>query len=161
MGVLDKETIKFGKDEFTIDPKLLEFNEASLNKYMEKEGVWYNFYSEKMADAEYLLQCYEMEYDNKYFDKFKQFKEEGNSDKLAEANAKIDSLVIESKKAVLAAKHKVKLIQGYLRAFDKSHDNAQSRGHMLRKEMDKITTFTKTDTVEKQIDELFEENNEK
>jgi hypothetical protein len=30
------------------------------------------------------------------------------------------------------------LLQQHLRAWDKNHDNAQSRGHMIRKEMDKL-----------------------
>ena len=32
------------------------------------------------------------------------------------------------------------LLKQHLRSWDKAHENAQSRGHMIRKEMDKLNT---------------------
>jgi hypothetical protein len=39
-------------------------------------------------------------------------------------------------------------MQQHLRAWDKAHDNAQNRGHTLRKEMDKFTPKTFSETHE-------------
>ena len=36
--------------------------------------------------------------------------------------------------------HKVTLLKQHLKAWDKAHENAMSRGHMVRKEMDKLNT---------------------
>jgi hypothetical protein len=42
------------------------------------------------------------------------------------------------KEEVRQAKYIVARLKQHLRAWDKSHDNAQSMGHMLRKQMDKL-----------------------
>jgi len=132
--------IKLGQEEIIIDPKRLQINEASLSKYLEEEAVWYDYFGRKMADAEFLLQAKDNEYDVKYAEKFASHKESGCSDKLADANAKSDPEVEELKKSCIATKHKVKSLQQHLRAWDRNHDNAQSMGHNLRKEMDKFNS---------------------
>ncbi len=71
---------------------------------------------------------------------YERSKEDGCTDKLAEANAKKDSNVCEAKKEIIVAKHKVTLIKQHLKAWDKAHENAMSRGHMIRKEMDKLNS---------------------
>lgn len=134
----DSTSVKLGNEVVDLDPKRMHFNEANLSKYQEEEAVWYDYFGRKLADAEYLLQSYEQEHDVKYSEKFASFKESGNSDKLADANAKADPEVEEAKKKCLVAKHKVKLLQQHLRAWDKNHDNAQNRAHTIRKELDKL-----------------------
>jgi hypothetical protein len=134
MGV---SKLKVGDQEVTIDPSLLEFNEATLGGWQDKAGVWYAYYSEQLANAEFLLAKAEEKYETKYYDAFKIHKA-GNSDKLAEANARTDADVLEAQTAATAAKLRVTSLKGFLRAFDKAHDNAQSRNYMLRKEMDKL-----------------------
>lgn len=130
--------VNLGGKEVKLDPKKLNFNEHTLSEYMETEAGWYDYFGARVADAEYLMQRLELEYDVKYSERFKENKDQGCSDKLAEANAKADPDVEEAKKNVLAARHKVKLLQQHLRAWDRAHENAQSRGHFLRKEMDKL-----------------------
>lgn len=130
--------INLGGKEVKLDPKKLNFNEHTLSEYMETEAGWYDYFGARVADAEYLMQRLELEHDVKYSERFKENKDQGCSDKLAEANAKADPDVEEAKKSVLASRHKVKLLQQHLRAWDRAHENAQSRGHFLRKEMDKL-----------------------
>lgn len=54
-------------------------------------------------------------------------------------------------------KQNVKLLQQYLRSWDKAHDNAQSLGHFLRKEMDKLNADIygkKQETLDDQIERI-------
>lgn len=138
MAEYEVTVVNLGGKEVKLDPKKLIFNEHTLSEYMESEAGWYDYFGARVADAEYLMQRLELEYDVKYSERFKENKDQGCSDKLAEANAKADPDVEEAKKSILAAKHKVKLLQQHLRAWDRAHENAQSRGHFLRKEMDKL-----------------------
>ena len=73
-----------------------------------------------------------------YHAKFAKLKEEGGSDKLVEAKVKSDPDVVEARSHCAVARHKVRILQQHLRAWDKNHDNSQSRGHMIRKELDKL-----------------------
>ena len=82
----------------------------------------------------------EYEYDILFSSSYERSKEEGCTDKLAEANAKKDTNTCEAKKEIIGAKHKVTLLKQHLKAWDKAHENAMSRGHMVRKEMDKLHT---------------------
>jgi hypothetical protein len=124
--------------EVQIDPQLLHFSEASLSKYMEQEAGWYNYFSQKLTDAERWLADLEYEYELKYQAVFRTEKGDKASDKLAEARAKTDHDVAEAGRKMIAAKHAMRKLQVFMRAFDKNHDNATSRGHTLRKEMDRL-----------------------
>jgi hypothetical protein len=135
----DVNTIQIGNEEVKLDPASLCFNETNLSSYLESEGGYYNFFGQKLADAEYLQQKYELEHEVIYAEKFKESKENGATEKLAEAYAKSDPDVEQAKSMFLVAKHNVRLLQQHLKAWDKNHDNAMSRGHFLRKEMDKLS----------------------
>lgn len=134
----ETKQIKVNGVDIYLDPEKLRFNEASLSRFFEEEGLNYDFYGHQLAEAELVMQMYELNYDVKFSEKFKRAKEDGASDKLAEHSARIDPEVVELQKAVLAAKRNVRLLQQHLRAWDKTHENAQSRGHTLRREMDKL-----------------------
>lgn len=133
-------TIKVGGQEIVLDNSRLSFNEVSLNTFMENLALWYDYFSQKLAEAEALLAYKEYEYDVLFSGAYEKNKEAGATDKLAEANAKKDSEVCEAKKEIIAAKHKVTLLKQHLKSWDKAHENAMSRGHMVRKEMDKLNT---------------------
>lgn len=135
-----KTTINIGGQEITLDNSRLAFNEVTINTFMENLGLWYDYFSQKLAEAEALLSYKEYEYELAFSSAYEKFKEEGNTDKLAEANARKDDSVSSFKKEIIAAKHKVTLLKQHLRSWDKAHENAQSRGHMVRKEMDKLST---------------------
>lgn len=131
--------IKIAEEELEVDPNELAFTEATINEKMERLGSLSSFYGQKFADAEYYWSQLEKAVDNMYMAKFVQYKDEGRgSDKVCEALAKIDPIVIElSEKALNAKKAKIQL-QQYLKAIDITHQNVQSRGHMIRKEMEKL-----------------------
>lgn len=133
-------TIKIGGQEVVLDSARLAFNEVTLNAFMENLALWYDYFSQKMAEAEALLAYKEHEYEILFSAAYEKNKEAGATDKLAEANAKKEAEVCEAKKEIIAAKHKVTLLKQHLKSWDKAHENAMSRGHMVRKEMDKLNT---------------------
>lgn len=133
-------TVKIGGQEIVLDNTRLAFNEVSLNNFMENLALWYDYFSQKLAEAEAILAYKEYEYDVLFSASYEKSKEEGCTDKLAEANAKKEANVCEAKKEIIGAKHKVTLLKQHLKAWDKAHENAMSRGHMVRKEMDKLNT---------------------
>jgi hypothetical protein len=135
-----KTSIKIGDQEILLDNSRLSFNEITLNSFMENLGLWYDYFSQKLAESEALLAYREYEYELAFSSAYEKAKEEGCTDKLAEANAKKEQKVSELKKEIISAKHKVTLLKQHLRSWDKAHENAQSRGHMIRKEMDKLST---------------------
>jgi hypothetical protein len=133
-------SVKIGGQDIVLDNSRLAFNEISLNNFMENLALWYDYFSQKMAEAEAILAYKEYEYDILFSSSYEKSKEEGCTDKLAEANAKKESNVCEAKREIIGAKHKVTLLKQHLKAWDKAHENAMSRGHMVRKEMDKLNT---------------------
>lgn len=133
-------TIKIGNQEIVLDNARLTFNEVSLNAFMENLALWYDYFSQKLAEAEAILAYKDYEHDVLFSSAYERSKEEGCTDKLAEAAAKKEPNVCEAKKEIIGARHKVTLIKQHLKAWDKAHENAMSRGHMLRKEMDKLNT---------------------
>lgn len=133
--MIKKETIVVSGEQVQLDPANLRFSETNLTEYIKVEGGWYDSFGAYLAKAEKALQMKEAEHDNLYNLKFYIYKEEGGSDKLAEARAKIDSDVKEARASAIEAKYLVSRIKNHLRAWDKNHDNAQSLGHQLRKEL--------------------------
>lgn len=135
-----KTSIKIGDQEVVLDNNRLAFNEISLSNFMENLALWYDYFSQKLAEAEALLSYKEYEYELAFSSAYEKFKEDGCTDKLAEANARKHEEVAGHKKDIIGAKHKVTLLKQHLRSWDKAHENAQSRGHMIRKEMDKLNS---------------------
>ena len=131
------ETVKVGIEEITIDSNDLNFNEATLNEYMQKEASLYNYYGQKAADAQAQLQLAKMHYEIAYAEKFKVYKA-SNTVALTESLAKADPEVTIAAKRVIACTQILDKLKNYLRSWDKNHDNAQALGHMIRKEMDKL-----------------------
>jgi len=150
--------IKVGGQEIIIDNSRLEFNEISLNIFMENLALWYDYFSQKLAEAEALLSYKEYEYDILFCSSYQKNKEEGCTDKLAEANAKKDPSACEIKKDTIEAKYKVTVLKQHLRAWDKAHENAMSRGHMVRKEMDKLNTDITFKTKDERINDVIRSN---
>ena len=108
-----------------------------------------------MAEAEAILAYKEYEYDILFSSSYEKSKEDGCTDKLAEANAKKDANVCEAKREIIAAKHKVTLLKQHLKSWDKAHENAMSRGHMVRKEMDKLNTDIVFRSKEDQVQNII------
>lgn len=132
------EKLTFDKYTIEINPENLRFDEQSLSAYIQTEGGHYDNIGAYLSLAERNLQNKEVQHEKLYCERFEEAKEEGSSDKLAEAKAKKDGDVVEMKNAVIEARYAVNRLKNHLKAWDKNHDNAQSLGHMLRKQMDKL-----------------------
>jgi hypothetical protein len=122
-------------DDVTLDPEHVQFTEATLNEFLQKAPGWFSYYSAKQARAQYIAALTEDMYDQVYSEKFRFYKAEGGSDKLAEASAKTDPEVVEALKQSRKAKENLNYINGFLRALDKANQNALNLGYNLRKEM--------------------------
>jgi hypothetical protein len=148
--------IKIGEEEIHLDPKNLVFNEANLGEFLASAGVWYDYFGQKLCDAEALFQNYTLKYDALYAEKFAMYKDSGCSDKLADAKTVASHDVYEAYDKVIAAKHKVRLVYQHLKAWDMAHQNALNRSYTLRAEMGKIHSGFKIDkSMEEKIDEII------
>lgn len=132
------EVLEFGDRKVSIDPENLRFDEMSLNQYIQTEGGYFDNFGAFLALAEKFLQRAEMQYEKVKNERFIEHKDNGDAVALAEARAETDPIVVELKDRCVEAKYKVARLKRHLLAWDKNHDNAQSMGHMLRKEMDKL-----------------------
>jgi|GEM_PF-2658527 hypothetical protein len=130
-------SVKVGEQKVYLDPNRLIFNEQSVGEWLQDAGAWYAYFARQLADAEYLKDARDADYESKYASLFVSYKENGCSDKLADASAKSDEELEEAKKGIARAKHTVKCLQQHLRAWDKAHDSAQNRANTFRKEMEK------------------------
>jgi len=133
-------TIDLGDEQIILDPLRLKFNDATLGKWMEDLGIWYDYYSSKTAKAEDAFANAELDAEALYDEHFLKAKSEGLSDKAAEAYARTQPDVKVLQKREITLKGAVKQMKEYLKALDKTHDMAQNRGYTIRKEMDKLST---------------------
>ena len=125
-------------NDVKLESSNMKFNEHSLTEYLEKEASFYDYFGSNLASAERELQRAELEHEIAFAEKFKEAKDEGSTDKMAENLAKLDPNYIQTKKNVQDCKLNVRKLQQHLKAWDKSHDNAQSLGFILTKEMEKL-----------------------
>lgn len=132
------EKLRFDKYEITVNPENLRFDENTLGAYIQTEGGHYDNIGGYLALSERHLQNKEVQYEKLFCERFEEAKEHGASDKLAEAKAKKDPDVVDKKLEVVEARYIVNRLKNHVKAWDKNHDNAQSLGHMLRKQMDKL-----------------------
>lgn len=133
-----KEKLEFAGAVVEIDPENLRFNETNLSQYIQTEAGYYDNFGAYLSLAEKNLQNFELRHEKTLAERFVEAKENGGSDKLAEAKAKCDPVVVDLKDKMNDAKYIVNRLKQHLRAWDKNHDNAQSLGHMQRKLMDKL-----------------------
>lgn len=134
------EKLTFDKYEVVVDPEKLFFDEDSLNAYIQTEGGHYDNFGSYLALAEKNLQNKEVHYEKVYSERFVEAKDDGSSDKMAEAKAKCDPVAVLVKEQIIDARYIVNRLKNHLKAWDKNHDNAQSCGHMLRKQLDKMNS---------------------
>ena len=134
-----QDKLEFDKFSVVVNPENLRFDEATLSNYIQNEGGYYDNYGYYLALAERNLQNKENAHEKLFCDRFVEAKDGGSSDKLAEAKAKSDSDVVALKEEIVEAKFVVNRLKNHIKAWDKNHDNAQSMGHMLRKQMDRLS----------------------
>jgi len=127
--------VTIGKDEVELDPKVMDFSEATLNEFLMKDAGTYSFYHQKWVDAQYLATKYEDYHEALYAKKFQECKENGATDKMAEAQAKACPEVVEAKEKSRITKRTKDHLWGFLKSLDKAHENALNLGYNVRKEL--------------------------
>lgn len=142
------------EDEVTLEPEHVQFTEATLNEFLQNAPGWFSYYSAKQARAQYIASLHDDKYEQVYSDKFRFYKAEGGSDKLAEASAKTDPEVVEALKRSRKAKENLTYITGFLRALDKANQNALNLGYNLRKEM-QLSGGNRIGGEEKTLEDIF------
>lgn len=134
--------MKLGTREITLESALLKFDEHTINEFLRKEAGNYATYTAYHADAQYVHSKYEDRYEALYAEKFKLYREESSSDKMAEMKTKSDNDVQEALELVRLAKHNTNLLWGFVRSMDRAHDNAREFCFNMRKELNKLFNNT-------------------
>jgi hypothetical protein len=136
--------IKLGNNDIVLDPELLKFNEHTLNKFLQDFASNYKIYNEYHANAQYIHSKYEDKYESLYSEKFKSYRENVTSDKMADVHCKCDNDIKEALEFVRISKRNVNMIWGFLRSMDRAHDDAIQFSYNIRKELEKIFNNVKT-----------------
>ena len=92
--MINLRTIDLGDETVVLDPSRLQFNETTLSDFFENISLWYDYYSSKCAKAESVYANAETAYENKYMEKFLVAKNEGISDKGADASAMAGQVIL-------------------------------------------------------------------
>lgn len=122
-----------------LDPDNMKFDELSLSNYITYEYGWVDYFGKQLEFAQKDLQLMKIDYDKLYSEVYDKQKSNGKcTENQAKARALADDDVVALRQRIADQDEVVGLIQRHLRAWDRNHDNAQSRGHFMRKEMDKI-----------------------
>jgi hypothetical protein len=149
--------IKLNQEEVELKSENLEFNETELNDFLKKAASNLAYYNERYAVAQYISAMYEDKAEELYEIRFKEAKENGGSDKLANAFATASDDVKEAKTKARLAKYHVNLLYGYIKALDRANTNAINLGYNIRKEIDKLGVSVKSFenmSKEQLVDEL-------
>jgi hypothetical protein len=155
--------IKVGEHEVVLDPKHLEISEEGMNDFLKNFAGLYNYYHMMWSKAQYLHYKLEDRHDVLLAERYQWYKEnEGGSDKLAEAKARISEQVIQAKKSARDAKYVMQVLNSYIRALDKAHENALNLGYNIRKEIghlfpQEVRGPLRTAAIDAEIAKFFEE----
>jgi len=140
--------VKIGDELWELNTDSLAFSDGTLNQFFERVSGTIDYVGAGLAKANLWHSLLDHQCKQKYIEKFKEYKEAGKSDKTAELSAEGDTEVSELRKKVIEARYAKDLIHSHLNALNCSREDAHNRGHMLRKEMDKlnmdITSFSAT-----------------
>lgn len=140
--------VKIGEEVWELNGDSLLFSDGTLNQFFEKVSGIIDYIGAGLAKANLWHSLLDHQCKQKYIEKFKEFKEAGKSDKNAELSAEGEPEVSEIRKKVIEARYVKDLLQSHLNALNSAREDAHNRGHMLRKEMDKlnmdISSFSST-----------------
>jgi hypothetical protein len=135
---IEEVKITVGGIELDLDPKNMVFDESTLSNFMEKEFGWIDYLGKKLEEANKECLLAEVEYEKIFAEKFVIAKDQGGTEKYSTFKAQCDPDVVAANKLFIEKKYNVGLLKAHLKAWDKNHENAQNRGHTLRKELDKL-----------------------
>lgn len=132
---IERVTIVVNGQTIVLDPENMKYNENTLGDYMNKEYGWIDYLGKQLEYAQKEVLIAGIESESAYSLRFMEAKDAGNSDNYAKAFANCHVDVVEAKKKVVDRKEVVGHLKAHLKAWHENHENAQNRGHTLRKEM--------------------------
>jgi paraquat-inducible protein B len=132
-------TVKVGESVVEINPDDLKFTDATINVFFERISGKIDYIGRCLANAQRICSLIEQKTEFSFINEFKKCKEEGKSDKSAELYAKGSDEVQKYKKALIESKHIKDILYHHLQSLNSGREDAHNRGHMLRKEMDKLS----------------------
>ena len=135
---LEKVTVTVNGKDLVLDPENMKFNEFTLSEYMDKEYAWIDYFGKQLELATKELALAELAYETKFNEIFIETKDGGGSDTYGKAKSQSHPDCVALHQAVIDRKSVVGFLKSHLKAWDRNHDNAQNRGHTLRKELDKL-----------------------
>jgi len=130
--------IQIMDEVWEIDNKNLKFSDATLNQFFERISGIIDYVGAGHAKAMFWASKLDHEHKQKFIEKFKEFKDQGKSDKNAELCAEGDGDVSAVKQEFMKAKYTKDRLYAHLSALNSAREDAHNRGHMLRKELDKL-----------------------
>ena len=142
------EKMQLGPEVWTIDSGDLTFTDATLNTFFEKISGIIDYVGAGHALAMKIHAIAELEYKKKYIEKFKDQKDQGKSDKTAELSAEGDADAVSLKMKSIDAKYCKDRLYAHLSALNAAREDAHNRGHMLRKEMEKLNYEIKSSSID-------------
>jgi len=135
---LEKVTVQVRGKPVCLDPDNMKFNEITLSDYMDKEYGWIDYFGKQLEFANKDALDAEILYEAEFATKYVAAKDLGGTENYSKQVAAADQTVTALRKDLAIKKETANLIKAHLKAWDKNHDNAQNRGHTLRKEMEKL-----------------------
>lgn len=130
--------VKIGDETWELNSDSLMFSDGTLNQFFERVSGTIDYVGAGLAKANLWHSLLDHQCKQKFIEKFKIFKEEGKSDKNAELSAEGEQEVSDLRKKVIEARYVKDLLYSHLQALNSAREDAHNRGHMLRKEMDKL-----------------------
>ena len=125
----------FGKNSYIIAKWIKDYYSYYHGDFVNKLGGTLSGYF-NIGTIKFYANMYDAA--NKGNEKYADFKSNGCTEGQSKAKALSDSEVVAIRRKIAEQDEVVGLITRHLRAWDKNHENAQSRGHFIRKEMDKL-----------------------
>lgn len=121
-----------------LDSNSYSFTEATVNEFLQKIAPLYGYYSAKHTEAISEYTMYNDMLDVKFSEKYAEIKDQGCTEKRAEAGAKVHPDVITATNQARLAKQKVNYLSGFLRSIDYAKDSALNLCYNMRKEMNMV-----------------------
>lgn len=135
---MPSEKFTIGGQAVEINSEDLRFSDATLNTFFEKISSITDYVGAALAEANRQYSLSEHRYKQEYIRKFREFKEAGKSDKTSELYADAEADVVLFKEASINARYLRDRLLAHLNALNNARDDAHNRGHMLRKELEKL-----------------------
>ncbi len=132
------ETIVLGKRKFALDRKLLFFDESNINDFLANFAAIYDEFGEAHALAQAEQDNIKHKYESLREKKFAEFKQSGDTEKLAAAKALNEDEVQDLHTRLVQATYRARRLAVWLRSLDDAHSSVKEFCYNLRKEMDKI-----------------------